>query len=112
MLAVSLSAPVKSADSAQSRDLQRKLAAEPRKNDLRLDEYIQGMMHKNQIVGLSMAIVRDGAIVKAKGYGLANIETSTPATPKTVYKIGSISKQFIAAGIMLLVAEGKVTLND
>jgi D-alanyl-D-alanine carboxypeptidase len=86
--------------------------AEHRTIDRRLDEYIQTEMRKSKIVGLSLAIVRNGHLVKAKGYGFANIETRTPATPETIYKIGSISKQFLASGIMLLVADGKVSLDD
>jgi len=57
-------------------------------------------------------VLQDGKIVKAKGYGFANLETSAPATPDTVYKIGSVSKCFIAAGIMLLVEDAKLGLDD
>jgi CubicO group peptidase (beta-lactamase class C family) len=76
------------------------------------DEYIETQMRRQKIPGLSIAVVKDGKIIKARGYGLANIETNTPATEKTVYKIASVSKQFIAAGIMLLVDEGKINLDD
>jgi CubicO group peptidase (beta-lactamase class C family) len=69
-------------------------------------------MQKGHVVGLSLAIVKDGRIVKASGYGLANVETGTPATPETVYKIASISKEFLAAGIMLLQQDGKLHLDD
>ena len=51
-------------------------------------------------------------IIKAEGYGLANIELNIAARPDTVYKIGSVSKQFIATGIMLLIEDGKISLND
>jgi D-alanyl-D-alanine carboxypeptidase len=80
--------------------------------DRKLDEYIRAQMRAQQIVGLSLAVIKDGKVIKAKGYGLANIETHTLATANTSYKIGSISKQFLAAGIMLLVKEGKVALDD
>jgi len=92
--------------------LQVTSTAEHRTVDRQLDEYIQTAMRKNEIVGLPLAIVRNGKVVKAKGYGFANTETRTSATPKTIYKIGSISKQFLASGIMLLVADGKVSLDD
>jgi CubicO group peptidase (beta-lactamase class C family) len=65
-----------------------------------------------QIPGLSIAVVRDGKVIKIEGYGFANLETNTVATPETVYRIGSVSKQFLAAGMMLLVQEGKVGLDD
>src|SRR5262245_20706632 len=68
----------------------------------RIDDYINLEMQRRHIPSLSLAVVRDGRIVEARGYGVANLETNTPATPQTVYKIGSISKQFLAAGIMLL----------
>lgn len=76
----------------------------------KVDDYINSQMQRRHIPGLSLAVVRDGKIIKAKGYGLANVETNSPATPETVYKISSISKQFLAAGIMLLVEEGKIGL--
>ncbi len=81
--------------------------------DQRVDAYINGEMQKgHNIAGLSLAVVKDGRIVKATGYGLANIETGTPATAKTVYKIASVSKQFLGAGIMLLQQDGKLHLDD
>jgi D-alanyl-D-alanine carboxypeptidase len=76
------------------------------------DEYIETQMRRQKIPGLSIAVVKDGRVIKARGYGLANIETNTPATEKTVYKIASVSKQFIAAGIMMLAQEGKISLDD
>jgi len=51
-------------------------------------------------MGLSIGIVKNAKVIMAKGYGQANIELNTPASEKTVYKIGSVSKQFIAAAIM------------
>jgi CubicO group peptidase (beta-lactamase class C family) len=77
-----------------------------------LDDYIKAEMEKQHIPGLSIAVVRDGKVIRAQGYGVANVELSVPATPETVFRIGSISKQFIASGILLLVEEGKVSLDD
>ena len=62
--------------------------------------------------GLSLAVIKDGKIVKAAGYGVADRKTGAPATPETVYKIGSVSKQFIATGIMLLVQDGRLRVDD
>jgi CubicO group peptidase (beta-lactamase class C family) len=61
---------------------------------------------------LSLAVVKNGDVVKAKGYGLANIELNAPATPDTVYQLQSITKTFTATGIMMLVEEGKIGLDD
>jgi CubicO group peptidase (beta-lactamase class C family) len=77
-----------------------------------VDEYIKAEMKKQQIPGLSLAVIKEGRVIKAEGYGLANVELNVAATPETVYKIGSVSKQFIATGIMLLAEEGKLSLND
>ena len=69
-------------------------------------------MERQHLPGLSLIVIKDQKIVKSEGYGLANVELNVPATPQTVYKIGSVSKQFIAAGVMLLVNDGKVGLDD
>ena len=61
----------------------------------KVDDYIKVQMQRRHILGLSVAFVKDGKIVKAKGYGLANVETNTPSTSETVYKIASVSKQFL-----------------
>ena len=78
----------------------------------KVDDYIRATMAESRIPGLSVAVVKNGKIVKASGYGIANLETNTPATAQTVYKTASLSKQFIAAAIMLLVQEGKLSLDD
>jgi CubicO group peptidase (beta-lactamase class C family) len=77
-----------------------------------VDDIVNAQLKRQGVPGVSVAIVKDGAIVKAEGYGLANAELDIRATPDAVYQIGSVSKQFIAAGIMLLVQGGKVSLDD
>jgi CubicO group peptidase (beta-lactamase class C family) len=62
--------------------------------------------------GCAVAIVQEGEIIFKKGYGLANLEQKTPIGPQTVFSIASMSKQFTAACILLLVQEGKLSLND
>jgi CubicO group peptidase (beta-lactamase class C family) len=76
------------------------------------DDYIKAQMQKQNIPGLSLAVIKDGEIIKVEGYGLANIKLKIPAKPETVYKIASVSKQFIATGIMLLAQEGELGLDD
>lgn len=63
-------------------------------------------------VGMTIAIAKDDNIIYLKGYGLANVELSVPATAESVYRIGSITKMFTAAGILLLMEEGKLSLDD
>ena len=62
--------------------------------------------------GCSVAIARDGKLLYAKGYGLANIEQNVALTPESVFDIGSTSKQFSAASILLLEKQGKLSVND
>jgi D-alanyl-D-alanine carboxypeptidase len=77
-----------------------------------VDDYIADKLSSQHIPGLSLAVLKSGKPVKVQGYGFANLELGTPATPESVYKIGSLSKQFIATSIVLLSAEGKVGLDD
>jgi len=62
--------------------------------------------------GCALSVYRDGKIVYAKGYGLANIEENVAITPQSVFDIGSTSKQFTAASILLLEKQGKLFVND
>jgi D-alanyl-D-alanine carboxypeptidase len=77
-----------------------------------IDDYIATQMQHLHVPGVSLAVVRDGRTIKAQGYGFANLELKAPATKETVYEIGSTSKQFTAAAIMMLVEDGKVHLDD
>lgn len=78
----------------------------------KIDDYVSAQMRQLHIPGLSLAIVRDGRITKAQGYGFANLELKSRATEETVYEIGSNTKQFTAAAIMMLVEDGKVHIED
>ena len=78
----------------------------------RVDEFINAEMSRQHIPGLALAVIRDGQLVLSKGYGLANVEHHVPVTPATVFQSGSIGKQFTATAIMLLVEDGKVSLDD
>src|SRR5467141_734140 len=62
--------------------------------------------------GCALGVYRDGKILYSKGYGLANLEESVAITPQTVFDIGSTSKQFTAASILLLEQQGKLSIND
>jgi CubicO group peptidase (beta-lactamase class C family) len=69
-------------------------------------------MTKRRIPGLTLAVARNGAVVKLQGYGFANLEHEVPATPDTVFELASVTKQFTATAIMLLAEEGKLRLDD
>ena len=62
--------------------------------------------------GASLLIVRDGQVAFARGYGLANVERHESVTPQTNFRLASLSKQFTATAIMLLVADGKLRYDD
>lgn len=69
-------------------------------------------MRENHIPGLSIALVRNGRAEKMQSYGWADLESCVPATNVTRFGIGSVSKQFAAAGALLLVRNGKISLDD
>lgn len=69
-------------------------------------------MLRQHIPGVALAVIKDGKVIKLKGYGFANVETGLPVASETVFKIGSISKPIIAMGIMLLVETGEISLED
>ena len=62
--------------------------------------------------GASLLVMRDGRVAYAKGYGLAVVETRTPVGAETNFRLASLSKQFTATAIMLLVADGKLRYDD
>jgi CubicO group peptidase (beta-lactamase class C family) len=78
----------------------------------RVDEYVEAQMQQRHIPGLSLAVVRDGEVVLAKGYGLSNVELNVAARPETIYQSGSVGKQFTATLVMMLVEEGRLSLDD
>jgi CubicO group peptidase (beta-lactamase class C family) len=62
--------------------------------------------------GCALGVYRAGQVIYAKGYGLANIEQNVAITPKSVFDVGSTSKQFTAASILLLEKQGKLSVDD
>jgi CubicO group peptidase (beta-lactamase class C family) len=61
---------------------------------------------------MAVAVVKDGKVVALRGYGYADAESRVPVTPDTLFEIGSITKQFTATIVMMLVEEGKVSLDE
>jgi len=78
----------------------------------RVDDYIKNEMDRRRVPGIALVIVKDGKPIKTAAYGLANLEHNVPVKPETVFEIGSITKQFTAAGILLLAQEGKLSVDD
>lgn len=78
----------------------------------KVDDYIQQVMKTEGIPGVSVAIVKNGQVVKVKGYGFSNVETNTAFTAETNVKIASLSKPIIAMAVMKLAEEGKLNIDD
>jgi CubicO group peptidase (beta-lactamase class C family) len=77
-----------------------------------VDDYVKRHLRTDHIPGLSLVVLQNGRIVKSGGYGFSNVETGTKATVTTVYPIASVTKQFVAAGILLLQQDGNLSLDD
>ena len=80
--------------------------------ETKVDEYIRAEMQTQQIPGLALAVIKDGKMLIARGYGLANVEHQVPVKPETIFQSGSTGKQFTATAVMMLVEEGKLSLDD
>lgn len=94
---------------AQPQDVEPSLPADLR---TKIDVAAAEVLETTGAPSASVAIVRDGAMAYARAYGLATIEPPTPATPRMRYSIGSVSKQFTAAALLLLAEEHKLSLDD
>src|SRR5215204_5380316 len=77
-----------------------------------VDRLVAAEMARKHIPGVSLAVVRAGKVIKAEGYGMADLEHGIPVTPQTVFKIGSVSKQFLATGILILAQDGRLAIDD
>ena len=77
-----------------------------------VDEVIRVEMQKRHVPGLSLAIIQDGRIVKAKGYGVTEKGGEVPVTTSTLFQAGSISKPVSALGALCLVERGKLALDE
>ena len=76
------------------------------------DQVIPDFMEKYAIPGGAVAVMRDGKLIYARGFGYADVENKTPVQPDALFRIASVSKTLTSAAIMTLVEEGKLTLDD
>src|SRR5262245_4820127 len=77
----------------------------------RIDSLVNDALQR-PVAAMSVAVIKGRDTLVMKGYGLADIENDVAATPLTVYRIGSITKQFTSAAVMQLVEAGKIGLDD
>jgi CubicO group peptidase (beta-lactamase class C family) len=85
------------------------LSAEERS---KIDETVHNVLQATGVPSASLALVRDGQLVYTQAYGDARLDPAVAATPQMAYSIGSISKQFTAAAVLMLQEQGKLSLDD
>jgi CubicO group peptidase (beta-lactamase class C family) len=78
----------------------------------RIDAIVEAPIKAGTVAGASVAVVQRGRPLVMKGYGVADLELDVPTPPGVTYEIGSVTKQFTAAAILLLQDEGKLSLDD
>jgi CubicO group peptidase (beta-lactamase class C family) len=76
------------------------------------DQFVESAMKSWSVPGLAVAIVKDGKVVLAKGYGLRNVQGKLPVTPDTLFAIGSSTKAFTTMALGILVEEGKLAWDE
>ena len=86
--------------------------ASAQERKLQVDGYIREEMAKLHIPGVAVAVLREGKVELMKGYGLANIERKIPVTPDTMFQVASTTKPFTAMAVMILVEDGKLSLDE
>lgn len=77
----------------------------------KVDDYMNAVLRVDGFSG-TILVARDGKPVVSKGYGMANIELNVPNSPESVFRLGSVTKQFTSMSIMMLQERGKLTVND
>ncbi len=77
-----------------------------------VDNYVRAELEKQRSPGASLLVMQGGKIVKAAGYGLADLERQVPVKPETIFQSGSVGKQFTALAVMMLVEDGKLALDE
>lgn len=77
-----------------------------------IDAHVADVVKRKGLTGLALAIVKEGKIVLARGYGKRSLETGAPVEPETRFAVGSVTKQFACASILLLAEDGKLSVLD
>ena len=91
----------------------RKPGSPPKNFDLKaIDAFVAAQVREQGFPGLSLTIVREGKVVLAKGYGKRSLKEGTPVERDTPFAIGSVTKQFTCACVLLLAEDGKLSVDD
>jgi CubicO group peptidase (beta-lactamase class C family) len=100
LLGAEASAQTAAASSPSAQEIARKV-----------DEYMNAAMRVSRFSG-AVLLARDGRPIVSRGYGMANVEHDVPNTPQTVFRVGSVTKQFTGMAIVMLQERGKLSVND
>lgn len=76
------------------------------------EAYVEKVMKEENIAGAAVAVSKHGEVIYQKGFGTRNIKTQEPVTPDTIFGVASITKSFTAMAIMMLEAEGKLSVQE
>ena len=86
--------------------------APPPINVSQVDSIIRWHIADKQIIGISVGIMQNGKVVFARGYGAADVETARAVTPRTMFAIGSVTKQFTCSALLMLEEQKKLSMRD
>src|SRR4051812_15587670 len=80
-------------------------------NETALDNLFKDFSHPDA-PGAAVMVIKNGVVIAAKGYGMASLETKSPCSTNTNFRLASVSKQFTAMSILILAERGKLSLED
>jgi CubicO group peptidase (beta-lactamase class C family) len=112
ILALLIVTSILTASAARPARAQARAAGKPALSVAELDRYVGRALAELGQPGLAVAIVKDGQVVLARGYGVRNVETRAPVDAHTLFQIGSNTKAFTTAALAMLVDEGKLEWDD
>jgi CubicO group peptidase (beta-lactamase class C family) len=78
----------------------------------KVDTLVADQMKAKNLIGISVAIVEDGKVTLAKGYGKRSLADNAPVQSDTPFAIGSVTKQFTCGAILILADDGRLSVND
>src|SRR5207249_5503351 len=79
---------------------------------IKTDNYVMQQMQASYTPGIAVGVISHGKVLLAKGYGLSNVELATFVDSNSIFQLLSVSKQFIAAAVMLLNEKGEISLDQ
>ncbi len=80
--------------------------------DTKIQQYVKNAGYDNTTSGVSILVAKDGKVIYANGFGMADLENNVKTEPKHVFEVGSITKQFTSVAILMLEEQGKLNVND